>query len=340
MSPRAEFDLIARIRNRNLTAKASVRTGIGDDCAVLAPSGENEVTVTTDMLVEGVDFERTWMPAAFLGWKSLAVSVSDLAAMGAEPTGCLLALALPPELTDSYFDNFMEGFLQGCELWSVPLVGGDISSSPIVSVTVTAFGAVPPGQAIYRRGARPGTFITVIGDLGLSRRGLELLQKEQPLLSEQLSTRDDLERWSGTPGRARAFRAHLLPRPLLSAGIWIRKNGLAESMIDVSDGLLADLQHILQESGVAAEIDAESLEPLQTVVKPSLELEMLLNGGEDYALLLTSTREQLGIMNERHPEDFPRFFTIGRVIQGSPSISLLEGGSKRLLSCKGFEHFR
>ncbi|RPJ86678.1 MAG: thiamine-phosphate kinase, partial [Acidobacteria bacterium] len=262
MPSRTEFELISRIRGRKPPNNSAVRLGIGDDCAILSTLPGNELTVTTDMLIEDVDFRKAWMAPAFLGWKSLAVSLSDIAAMGATPTACLLALALPPELTGRYFDQLIDGFLDACDFWAVPLAGGDISSSEKVCLTVTAFGTVPKGKALRRSGARPGDLVAVMGELGLSRRGLQILEEEQPAIAE-LASSEELEEWAQTPERARALRAHLLPRPLVAEAIWLGENGLAHSMIDVSDGLLADLQHILEESGVAAEIDADSLQPLQ-----------------------------------------------------------------------------
>ncbi len=338
MTRRGEFELISRIRSRKPPDSSHLRLGIGDDCAILSTASGHELTVTTDMLVEDVDFRRAWMPAGFLGWKSLAVSLSDIAAMGATPTACLLALALPPELTGRYFDDLIDGFLDACDFWAVPLAGGDISSSSNVCVTVTAFGTVPKGKAIRRSGARAGDLVAVIGELGLSRRGLQILEEEKPAISE-LSSRD-LEKWAQTPDRERALRAHLLPVPHVDEAIWIAENDLAHSMIDVSDGLLADLQHILEESGVAAEIEADALRPLQSTVTPPLDLDLVLNGGEDYSLLVTLSAEQLATVRANRAPDFPSFLSIGRILQGSPSISVIEGGIRRNQQIKGFDHFK
>ncbi len=340
MARRGEFELINRIRSRKPPDNSSVRLGIGDDCAILGIDSGSELTVTTDMLVEDVDFRRVWMPAAFLGWKSLAASLSDIAAMGATPTACLLALALPQELTGSYFDDLIGGFLDACDFWAVPLAGGDISSSAKLCITVTAFGTVRKGKALCRSGACPGDLIAVIGELGLSRRGLQILEKEQPAIAERVSTSEELEKWAKTPDRARALRAHLLPMPHVSEAAWIGENGLAHSMIDVTDGLLADLQHILEESGVAAEIDADSLQPLRSTVKPPLDLDLVLNGGEDYSLLLTLSPEQFANVRANRAPGFPSFFSIGRILHGSPSISVIEGGTRRNQEIKGFDHFK
>lgn len=333
-----EFELIRRIRDRRQFGNPFVKLGIGDDCAILVPPARRELTVTTDMLVEDVDFRRDWMPASFLGWKSLAVSLSDIAAMGASPAACLLALALPRDLTGRYFDALVTGFLEACDFWSVSLVGGDISRSSKVAVTVTAFGAIVPGKAVLRSGARPGDLIAVAGDLGLSRRGLQILEEEQPDIA-QLNW-EDLEKWAGTPDRARALRAHFLPTPPVSEAVWIGENQLAHSMIDVSDGLLADLQHILEESGVAAEIDADRLQSLRSAVSPALDLDSVLNGGEDYSLLLTLSPEQFERAGSTCPHDFPGLLAIGRILPGPPSVSVIEEGRRRYPHVKGFDHFQ
>lgn len=340
MARRGEFDLISAIRKRKFPHNPNVKLGIGDDCAILSTRPGCELTVTTDMLVEDIDFKREWMPAAFLGWKSLAVSLSDIAAMGATPTACLLALALPSDLTGRYFDDLVDGFLDACDFWAVPLAGGDISSGSKICVTVTAIGTVRKGKALRRSAARPGDLVAVLGQPGLSRRGLEILKREQPILAGRVANGEQLQKWAQTPDRARALRAHLLPTPPVTEAIWIAENELARSMIDVSDGLLADLQHILEESRLAAEIDAESLEPFQSVVEPALDLDTVLNGGEDYCLLLTLSPEQFAGVRGRRAPDFPSFFSIGRILQGSPSISVLEGGTRRNQQIRGFEHFR
>jgi thiamine-monophosphate kinase len=338
MTRRGEFDLIRRIRSRRPPESPVLRLGIGDDCAILSPAPGDELTVTTDMLVEDVDFRREWMPACLLGRKSLAVSLSDVAAMGAIPTACLLALALPSDLTGPYFDDLIDGFLDACDFWSVPLAGGDISSGAKLCLTVTAFGTAPKGQTLRRSGARPGDVIAVIGELGLSRRGLQILEKEKPPKGDL--SYGDLSKWAQTQDRERALRAHLLPTPHLKEAVWLAENRLAHSMIDVSDGLLADLQHILEESGVAAEIDANALLPLQSTVSPPLDLDLVLNGGEDYCLLLTLSPEQFAQVRANRAPDFPGFFSIGRILQGSPSISLIEGGIRRNQQITGFNHFQ
>lgn len=338
MGTRGEFDLIAWIRGRQEAAPDLVSCGIGDDCSVLKIPAGQEAVITTDMLVESIDFRRDWTPPEFLGLKSLAVSLSDLAAMGASPIACLLSLALPSELTGSFFERLMDGFLDGCRRWKAPLVGGDLSGSPVVSVTVSAVGSVPDGQAVLRSGAKAGDSVVVFGELGLSRQGLEILQRELPGLADRIATPAALEQWAGTPQRHAALKAHLLPEPLLDCGRWLRETGAVTAMIDVSDGLAADLRHLLEASQTAAEIDVEKVGI--GLKGPRPDTQTALNGGEDYALLATVASERLeGLLNE-YPSGLPPARVLGRIVAGPPAVYLLEAGARREFSPQGFEHFK
>lgn len=340
MTPRREFDLIKWIKERVPVLPASAAVGIGDDCAVLPTSPQSDLLVTSDMMVENVDFRRTWIPPRFLGVKSLAVGVSDLAAMGAKPQACLLALALPPDCTETYFEGLMTGFLEGSARWRVPLVGGDISQSPLISLTVTAFGTAPSGSAVRRCRARPGDVVGVIGGLGLSRLGLQLLQAEDPALADEIASLEELEVWARTRDRFLALQAHLLPRPLLAEGIWLREQNVVHAMIDVSDGLASDLSHILEESGVAVDLDGSSLDWLATTEGGARSRGTVLDGGEDYALLFTMSPEQYDRVVRTYPSDFPPFVQIGKIIPGPPSIHICTGDGRERYVPMGFEHFQ
>jgi thiamine-monophosphate kinase len=337
MSSRGEFDLIEWIKQRAGPLPGVVSTGIGDDCAVLRPLPGTEVVITTDQLMQEVDFRLEWMPGRFLGRKSLAVCLSDLAAMGARPEACLLALALPADLTGRYFEQLLEGFLEGCALWRTPLIGGDLSAADRVSVTVTAIGSVPNGKAIHRQGAQPGDGIVLIGDIGLAAAGLELLQTEKPQLAERTNSLEELEGWAQTSERFCRLRAQLLPEPLLEAGIWIREHGIASAMIDISDGLVADLRHILTASQVAAELDSRLL---TESLKESVSMQAALQGGEDYALLMTVPAARLDDLLTSYPKHFAIVRRLGRIISGSTEIFLLNEGRRLKLKSEGFEHFR
>jgi thiamine-monophosphate kinase len=338
MSYRGEFELIDWIKKRIGPLPGFIPTGVGDDCAVFKPLPGSEVVITTDMLVQDVDFRMEWMPRRFLGRKALAVCLSDLAAMGARPEACLLALALPAELTGAFFEELLSGFLDGCAFWQAPLIGGDLSAADRVTLAVTAIGSVPAGKAIHRRGAQPGDLIVLIGEVGLAASGLSLLEAEKPDLGERIKSAGELEQWAHTAGRFRFLKAHLLPEPLLQAGLWIREQAFATAMIDVSDGLVPDLFHILEASQVAAELESQHLGP-SDALSSSLTEQAVLYGGEDFALLLTLPAARLDEMRRKYPQHLAATRVLGRIIPGSPEIFLREEGKRRKLSPGGFEHF-
>ena len=265
-----EFRLIDRIRERTAQPRTDVRLGIGDDAAVLAVPPGLELVAAIDTLVEGVHFLVGTAPAD-LGWKALAVNLSDLAAMGATPAWALLALTLPRPDAD-FVDGVADGFAQLATRHRLALVGGDTTRGPL-SLTVAVHGFVPPGQALTRAGARAGDAVLVTGTLGDAAAGLYCLQKH---VDVQTSLRDAL-----------LDRLHR-PVPRLAAGLALR--GRASACLDVSDGLLADLGHLCMASGVAAEIDAALLprsSALLGLFDEATARDFALTGGDDYELCLT-----------------------------------------------------
>ena len=269
----AEFNLIEMIRARTCLQRDDIALGIGDDGAVLRVPPGQHLVAAIDTMVEGVHF-LPGTPPADLGWKALAVNLSDLAAMGATPAWALLALTMPRADT-AFVRDFADGFAQLARIHQVALVGGDTTSGPL-SISVAAHGFVPPGMALRRAGARVGDAIMVTGTLGDALAGLYAL-RDPP--------RDD-------PPHA-ALRAQLVERlnrpvPRVVAGIALR--GLASACIDVSDGLLADLGHICVASAVGAELDAHAL-PLSRALRElhgeAQALEFALGGGDNYELCFT-----------------------------------------------------
>ena len=270
-----EFDLIARYFTRPVRHAA---LGVGDDCALLAPRPGMQLAVSSDMLVEGRHFFADVAPEA-LGHKALAVNLSDLAACGAKPLAFTLALALP-RVDEAWLAGFSKGLLaladaQGCEL-----VGGDTTQGPL-NICITVFGEVPAGQALLRSGARAGDDIYVSGTLGDARLALEALLGHIHLPGELLAqARQRLER----------------PTPRVALGLALR--GIASSAMDVSDGLLGDLGHILRASGVGADIDTDetskliAARALFTSATARFDMELLrqctLAGGDDYELAFTA----------------------------------------------------
>ncbi len=281
-----ERELIAGIRKRavQLQVGGILHLGIGDDCAVLRPRRGEELVVTTDLSLENVHFRRDWHPPQSVGHRCLARGLSDLAAMGARPEAAFLSLALPAELathpksssSQSWMQAFFDGLMALAERYRVPLAGGDLAKSPafrhaggLVVADIVLLGSVPKGRSLLRSGARPGDLIYVTGALGGSAAELLALERRPAAF------RGRDEGGQGHP--------HLYPEPRLAAGRKLMRDSLATAAIDLSDGLSTDLAHLCEESGVTAEIDAESLP-----VDARATLEQALHGGEDYELLFTA----------------------------------------------------
>ena len=334
----SEAGLIRWIQEHAEVYSEDILESIGDDCAILAMSSGRDLAITTDILAESVHFERRWCSAYCLGRKSLAVNLSDLAAMGAQPLACLLNLSLPRDLPGAYFREFMGGFLEECSRWSCSLIGGDLSVSHSIQVAVTALGTSPSERLLRRSGAKPGDLIVVAGRLGLSRLGLEMLANAQPSALRGVSSEGEFRRVAGEGLRFECLRALLLPEPLVHVGVWLGRQGLANSMIDVSDGLSTDLMHIAMSSGVRAVLDWPALESLALAFE-DLSVDNVLNGGEDYALLFTCSTAQFERLETLYPPEFPRPIRVGELLVGPPGLSLRREKSLEVYEPKGYDHF-
>jgi thiamine-monophosphate kinase len=274
-SPLGEFDLIQRFFKTGADAMHSnkdkvVALGIGDDCALLSPAAGEEIAITSDMLVEGRHFIANTNPE-LLGRKSLAVNLSDLAAMGAKPIGFTLAIALPT-VHAAWLEAFSKGMFAIANEYSCPLVGGDTTAGPL-TISITAFGSIPSGKAIRRSGAKAGDDIWVSGTVGDARLTLAALRHEINLSDGELK---QIER-----------RMHN-PTPRVDLGIKLRD--VASSALDVSDGLVGDLNHILNQSQVGAEIFLDSL-PKSALMKKQSEViqnQFAACGGDDYEICFTA----------------------------------------------------
>ena len=320
-----EFDLIELIRQRTVQSRDDVRLGIGDDGAVLAVPAGQELVAAIDTMVEGVHF-LPGTTAADLGWKSLAVNLSDLAAMGASPAWALLALTLPRADT-AFIEGFVDGFMQLAQPYRLALVGGDTTGGPLC-ITVAVHGFVPPGQALTRSGARVGDAVLVTGTLGDAVAGLYALRN--PPHDE---------------GRRAELRQVLLdrltrPTPRLSAGMALR--GQASACIDISDGLLADLGHICSASGVGAELEAARLPRSSALLELHSDeesLEFALSGGDNYELCFTVPAQRL----EQVQSDLSRLgcgvTRIGRIVEGSGVRVRGEDGDWLTPKSQGWDHF-
>jgi thiamine-monophosphate kinase len=329
MGERALIAAIQKLVSHQGRRKGGILTlGIGDDCAVLRPRRGEDLVVTTDLSLENVHFRRDWHPPESVGHRCLARGLSDLAAMGARPEAAFLSLALPEELTGSWLVGFLDGWMALAERHRVPLAGGDMAKSPpgmhrggggLVVADIVLVGSVPKGKALLRSGARAGDGIYVTGALGGSAAELHALERRP----RDFRTRDKAE------------HPHLYPEPRLAAGRKLLRSSLATAAIDVSDGLSTDLSHLCEESGVAAEIDAEALP-----VDARATLEQALHGGEDYELLFTASRKAVvpGQLGGVSVHRIGRMKKRGRgplIEMGRPG-----GGKPTALAASGWEHFR
>jgi thiamine-monophosphate kinase len=266
-----EFELIARYFTRP-TRRAVL--GVGDDCALLAPTPGMQVAISSDMLVEGRHFVSTVAPER-LGHKALAVNLSDLAACGALPLGFTLALSLP-RADEAFIAPFADGLFALAEAHGIELIGGDTTAGPL-NICISAIGEVPPGQALLRSGAKVGDEIWVSGQLGDARLALEVFRGRWQLPGDHFE---------------RVRQAMELPQPRVALGLALR--GVASSAIDISDGLLGDLQHVLRRSQVGATLDVDAL-PRSHVLATQQAVrqhQCVLAGGDDYELLFTAAASQ------------------------------------------------
>lgn len=310
---RSEFEFIHNIKKRfSLEA-------IGDDCAVLPMNDEHDLVVTSDLLVQDVDFRLLWATPEQIGHKTLAVSLSDIAAMGGTPIWAMLSIAIPDDLWKTDFlDRFYTGWQDLAHKYGVKLVGGDISRTPrdfVVDCTVA--GSVPKGKALLRNGAKPGDAIYVSGTLGGAAAGLELLETDASNYNEVTSKQ-------------------LEPQPQLALAKLLINNNVASSCVDISDGLLADLEHICDASSCGAEIAAQDLPILPLIVETfgsDRATDFALNGGEDFELLFTVPEEKI-FMLEYQPVS-----RIGTITANVDNIRLIRDGKTSIVTPKGYQHF-
>ena len=313
-----EFELISRFFSR---PTRSAVLGPGDDGALLAPAAGTQLVITTDMLVEGTHFLPSTDPWQ-LGWKVLAVSLSDLAAMGAEPRWALLAASLP-DACEAWLASFAEGLFACAGRYGVDLVGGDTTRGPR-NLSLTALGEVPAGMALRRDRALPGDDLWVSGQPGLAALGLAQLQGRTELPAALAE---------------RCVAALQQPWPRVELGRHLR--GLASAAIDVSDGLLADLGHILERSAVAAEVFVAQLPALPPGVDPVLARQCQLAGGDDYELLFSAGPERRDEVFDLGAQLALPLWRCGQLIASdSPRLTLLDAKGRQLtIKQKGFDHF-
>lgn len=339
-----EFGLIDRIAGK--AAKGSgVITGIGDDAAVTALAPGMQLVTSTDMLLEDVHFRLAWHAPYLLGRKSLAVSISDIAAMGAIPRWALLSLAIPPDLPIDFIDEFSRGFLAMAGEHGVSLIGGDTCASRNgLVVSVTIMGEQLPDRILLRSGAKAGDDIWVTGTLGDAAMGLKILEGD----SGSLQPPSFFKPPGSSLGKA-AEKEHLISRlldpvPRTSAGIALAQSGLATAMIDISDGILADFGHMAEMSEVGGEIYLEAI-PLSPEFRsaarnqPEFPFHFCLTGGEDYELCFTAlpaNREKIHLCLKNCGITAS---PVG-IVTGFQEVTAINGdGTRYTPDLAGFNHF-
>ncbi|MDQ3818209.1 MAG: thiamine-phosphate kinase [Acidobacteriota bacterium] len=343
---RSEFDFIRRLRQRAfnqlsnsslITQHSTLSLGIGDDAAILRQQHGRDTVITTDLLIEEIDFHLDWTTPWLLGHKALAVSLSDIAAMGARPRFALLSVGVPRAVWDSSFvDEFYEGFFSLAEVFNVALIGGDVSRTPErVVIDSIVIGETAHGRAVRRSGARAGDHIFVTGSLGGAAAGLRLLERGARLRRKRA-------RAAHSRTVEQLILRQLLPEPRVAWGATLGDELQASAMIDISDGLSSDLAHICRESGTGAELDAARI-PIDPLVinlcgRRALDpLLLALNGGEDFELLFTVHPRDLRRL-PRRVGDVPITY-IGDITKDSGRIRISEGSRRWDLEPEGFHHF-
>lgn len=330
-----EFPLISRIAAAARAAGVAPATGqialgIGDDAALLAVPQGHQLAATTDFLVEEIHFRREWTGPEDLGWKALAVNVSDLGAMGAAPVAAIVSLALPGDLTVEWVDGLYRGLLECGEAYGCPVAGGDTVRSPRgVAINVAALGSVPAGAALTRAGARPGELLCVTGTLGESAAGLELLRAGRTPATH--------------PAHVPLFAAHLRPQPPLKGALALAGTGAVTAMLDLSDGLASDVRRLAERSGVGARLACDRL-PISLFARRAAEelradpVEWALRGGEDFQYLFTLPPERFEAVPPLLAPLGVTATIVGEVLSGSLRL-VLEEGSEQDLPGPAFEHF-
>jgi len=327
-----EESIVRELAERFKVRNPRVLKAIGDDTSVTIQKGGAALLSTTDTLIEGTHFKTSLTTPYLLGRKSLAISLSDIAAMGAEPLFFLVSVGLPETLEKKFLDGIYDGISECAKDHGGVLVGGNTAKSSHITVCTTVLGEIPPRQVVYRSGAKAGDTVWVTGTPGDSALGLALLKKE------------GLKALSG-PFKNAVMR-HLAPEPRMLAGRALAKRKLASSMIDLSDGLLLDLKRTMEASGAGAVINSGAL-ALSDEMKRYMEQKkskarygFVLAGGEDYELLFTSPEKNSTKINALSKELNLRMTPIGHIVEKKKGLTVLdEHGEAVKVKRLGFEHF-
>ena len=337
-----EFEFIKRLRERatlssQLSQHNQLVTGIGDDAAIVRSTSGKDTVIATDLLVEDIDFRRSTVPAYFLGHKALTVSLSDIAAMGARPRWCLTSIGLPEDVWQTEFlDSFYDGLFELARQYDVQLVGGDTSrTSDRIVIDSILVGECTTDSVVRRAGASPRDQIFVTGSLGGSAAGLRLIERGAHLADQNLGTTE-------TQALDQILLRHLKPDARVGWGMVLGQERLATAMIDISDGLSSDLNHVCSESGVGSLIESSLLPIDHQVVelcgRRALDpLQLALHGGEDFELLFTVKPNDVARLPKR--VDGVGITRIGEVRPASEGVKISEGTRVWELTPKGWKHF-
>ena len=327
---RSEFEFIDSIRRR-------FGAGIGDDAAVIRTSAEKEIVITADLLVEDIDFRRTTAPALLLGHKALTVSLSDIAAMGARPRWSLISIGVPDDVWQTEFvDQFYEGLGSLASRYDVQLIGGDTSrTNEKIVIDSIVLGEANAGKAVNRVGAQPGDQIFVTGSLGGAAAGLRLIERGAHLAEQNIADEDSQK-------IDHVLLRQLRPDARVGWGMVLGEERLATSMIDISDGLSSDLNHLCTASGVGALIESSMLPIDHQVVelcgRRALDpLQLALHGGEDFELLFTVRAGDVARLPRR--VDGVGITRIGEVVDHTDGVKISEGSRVWELNPGGWKHF-
>lgn len=327
---KSEFEFIAAIKKKSESRqlKPNVKFGIGDDCAVIRQNSKKDLVITADLLVEDVDFRLEWTRPEFIGHKALAVSLSDIAAMGAKPAWALVSIGVPEKIwRGDFVRRFYDGWFALAEKFNVELAGGDVSRTPdkIVIDSIVA-GAVEKDSAVMRSGAKVGDSIFVTGKLGAAAAGLKLLENG--------------ERYDPAVVKSsNLFKRQLTPTPQIKIGKKIGKLKLATAMIDLSDGLSSDLRHLCRASAVGARIYADKIPLAKNVARiagdKQAALRFALDGGEDFELLFAADKKK----RDEILRVLPTASRIGEITEIIEKVELASDSEITVLQPKGFQHF-
>ncbi len=335
ISSLGEFGLIDHLTKNNETRNAGTLLGVGDDGAVIDQFGRQSV-VSTDLLVEGIHFDLMYTPLKHLGYKAVAVNISDIYAMMATPTHITLSLAVSNKVSVEALEEFYEGVYAACDKYNIDLIGGDTSNSKSgFIISVTAIGEVAPDKYVTRSGAGVGDLICVTGDLGAAYLGLQLLEREKKIFLENPGIQPDLQQQKYLIGRI------LKPEPQAEIGEWLQENNIMPtSMIDVSDGLSSELLHLCRSSETGCVLYEDKIPVHDDTRNIAMQFEIsvttcALSGGEDYELLFTVKQEDYEKIARNGQVSVIGYMTAKE--EGKHIIT--KSGNKHVLTAQGWNAF-